>query len=128
MSEVNPPPEQAAEPEPARDWRGVVLEVGQRIVYVPNKLDALYDGFVHDLKTNWRGAIRIRVVRRNNMNASYTTVDPILWAMPGRITVVNGLPPSPYPSDDEMKATGTSIAAERRKAMSRGQQPRRRTQ
>lgn len=125
MSAEQRQPEQppSAPEQPLADWRGVVLEVGQRVVYVPNKLDALYDGFIYDLKKNWRGAIRIRIVRRNNMNASYTDVNPIIWGMPGRLTVVNGLPPSPYPSDAEMLAAGSHIAAERRRAQSGRRNP-----
>jgi hypothetical protein len=111
--------------EPLTDWRGVVLDVGQRVVYNPNKLDQIYEGFVHSLTTNWRGAIEIRVIRRNNHNASYTVIDPIVWAMPHRLTVVNNLPPSTHPSDDEMKAAGSKIAQERRRAQSGRSNPRR---
>ncbi len=118
--------EQPAEPdEPITDWRGVVLEIGQRVVYNPARIYDIYEGVVHSLERNWRGSIQVRIIRRNNANASYTTVDSILWAQPHRLTVVNGLPPSPYPTDDEMKAAGATIAAERRRAQSGRRDPKR---
>ncbi len=126
MSEENTPPGQPAEPdEPLTDWRGVVLEVGQRVIYNPTRIFDIYEGFIYSLERNWRGAIQVRVLRRNNANASYTVVDPILWAMPHRVTVVHGLPPSTHPTDDEMRAAGTHIAAERRRAQSGRRNPRR---
>ncbi len=63
-----------------------------------------------------RGRIQIEILRRSPANASYTRTFSTVWVHHSRLTVVSGLPASPYPFEADLRPIGDTLAAQRRRA------------